>query len=344
MTLYIGLDGHSKTSTFVCVNGHGKVVATQQVITCERELLEFIRGQRGTKKLIFEESHLSQWFYALLLKEVDELTVCHPGYLGKKPGAKTDLRDATHLAQELRCGHVIPVFHDQSQMMELRSLVSGYKDLVQEIVRTKNRYKSLFRSEAIKTPGVGVYRSAERIQELSRKVDRFVAEQLFAQIQFLDEKKKIYIDQFKSNMTKHPDLKRLDAIPGIDCVRAHVIASIICSAHRFKNKHKLWAYSMLVRHNQLSDGVSYGKVKVAGRVELREAFIGIAESIMQCTNNPLRSYYVSLKESGIEHHNAKIALARKVASICLAVLKNRRPYEEEQVKRTIAKVSKAGLI
>jgi len=339
MTCYIGLDGHSKTSTFVVVNGHGKITASQQVHTCERDLLEFIRAQKGAKKLIFEESHLSQWFYALLFKEVDELTVCHPGYLGKKSGAKTDLRDATHLAQELRCGHTVPVFHDQSRMMELRSLVSGYKDLVQEIVRTKNRYKALFRSEAIRTPGVGIYRSSDRIGELSRKVDRFVAEQLFAQNQFLEEKKKIYLEQFKTNMAKHPDLKRLDAIPGIDAVRAHTIAAIICSAHRFKNKHKLWAYAMLVRHNQLSDGISYGKVKVAGRIELREAFIGIAESIIHCSNNTLRSYYESLRESGIEHHNAKIAVARKVASICLAVLKQKRPYEEEKVKRDFAKVS-----
>lgn len=339
MTLYIGLDGHSKTSTFVCVNGHGKVVDSKQIVTCERELLDYVRSKNGIKKLIFEESHLSQWLYALLLKEVDELTVCHPGYLGKKTGAKTDLRDATHLAQELRCGHVVPVFHDPGRMMELRALVSGYKDLVQEIVRTKNRYKALFRSEAIRTPGVGVYRSDERIKELSRQVDRFVAEQLFAQIQFLEEKKKIYLERFRANMKKHPDLERLDAIPGIDAVRAHVIAAIICSAHRFKNKHKLWAYAMLVRHDQQSDGVSYGKVKVAGRIELREAFIGVAETIMQCTDNPLRSYYLSLREDGVEYHNAKIALARKVASICLAVLKQKGPYQEEQVRKDFMKVS-----
>jgi transposase len=277
--------------------------------------------------------------YALLFKEVDELTVCHPGYLGKKTGAKTDLRDAAHLAQELRCGHVVSVFHDPGRMMELRSLVSGYKDLIQEIVRSKNRYKSLFRSEAIKTPGVGVYRSDERIQELSRATDRFVAEQLFVQIQFLEEKKKNYLGRFRANMKKHPDLERLDGIPGIDVVRAHVIAAIICSAHRFKNKHKLWAYAMLVRHDQQSDGVSYGRVKVAGRIELREAFIGIAETIIQCTDNPLRSYYLFLKENGVEHHNAKIAVARKVASICLAVLKQKRPYQEEQVKRDFMKVS-----
>ena len=340
MTLYIGLDGHSKTSTFAVINGHGKVVASQQVITCERELLGFIRSLSGTKKLIFEESHLSQWFYALLLKEVQELTVCHPGYLGKKQGAKTDLRDAIHLAQELRCGHVVPVFHDPGRMFELRSLVSGYQDLVQEIVRTKNRYKALFRSEAIRTPGVGIYRSDDRIPELSREVDRFVASRLFEQITFLEDRKKTYLEQFKSNMKKHPDLQRLDQIPGIDAVRAHVIAAIICSAHRFKNKHKLWAYSMLVKHDQQSDGVSYGKTKVAGRLELKNAFLGIAESILMSSDNPLRNYYLSLRESGVEHKNAKMALARKIASICLAVLKQRRPYQEEIVQKSItAKVS-----
>ena len=178
---------------------------------------------------------------------------------------------------------------------------------------------------------MGVYRSDERIKELSRQVDRFVGEQLFAQIQFLEEKKKTYLERFKVNMKKHPDLNRLDAIPGVDAVRAHVIAAIICSAHRFKNKHKLWAYAMLVRYDQQSDGVSYEKVKVAGRIELREAFIGIAETIMQCTDNPLRSYYLSLREDGVEHHNAKIALARKVASICLAVLKQKSPMTTTEI-------------
>jgi hypothetical protein len=86
------------------------------------------------------------------------------------------------LAQELRCGHVVPIFHDPGRMMELRSLVSGYKNLVLEIVRTKNRYKALFRSEAIKTPGVGVYRSDERINDclgmVRRSIMRVIAKRL----------------------------------------------------------------------------------------------------------------------------------------------------------------------
>ncbi len=304
MSVYIGLDGHSKTSTFVSIGEKGQILTQSQVVTCERELLGFVRSQKGSKRLVFEESHLSQWFFALLSAEVDELVVCHPGYLGKKQGPKDDLRDALHLANELRCGHVIPVFHDQSRMMELRSLISAYRDLVHEIVRTKNRYKALYRSEAIKTPGVSVYRTDERIKELSRATDRFVAEGLFKQIQFLEDRKKIFKEQFSKNMKKHPEIARLAQIPGIESVRANIISALICSPQRFENKHKLWAYSMLVKHDQQSDGKSYGKIKVMGRVELKEVFLGAAESILQMNENPLRLYYERLRQKGTAHHNA----------------------------------------
>ncbi|NOT79965.1 MAG: transposase [Bacteriovoracaceae bacterium] len=55
----------------------------------------------------------------------------------QKPGAKTDFRDAIHLANELRCGHLREVFHDDSHWAQLRTSVSGYLDIVQEIVRFK---------------------------------------------------------------------------------------------------------------------------------------------------------------------------------------------------------------
>ncbi len=335
MDCYIGLDGHSKTSTFVSVSEKGRLLAKSQVVTCERDLLAFIREQKGKKKLIFEESHMSQWFYALFASEVEEVTVCHPGYLGKKQGPKDDLRDALHLANELRCGHVIPVYHDQSRMMELRSLISAYRDLVHEIVRSKNRYKALFRSEAIKTPGVGIYKTNERIKELSRPTDQFVAEGLFDQIEFLEKRKKVFKERLAKNMKKHPDIGRLAQIPGIESVRANIIAALICSPERFENKHKLWAYSMLVKHDQQSDGKSYGKIKIMGRVELKEVFMGAAESILLTTNTSLRRYYDFLRQKGIAHHNAKMSLARKVAAICLAVLKTKRPYDEEMTNRLI---------
>jgi transposase len=51
--------------------------------------------------LVFKECHLSQWVYITLREKVDKLVVCNPVYVAKKQGAKTDFRDALHLAQGL---------------------------------------------------------------------------------------------------------------------------------------------------------------------------------------------------------------------------------------------------
>src|SRR5579862_83434 len=113
METYIGLDAHSSTCTFISMDKPGKIIDEAKVTTTEKNLLNYIRSQKGKKFLVFEESGMSKWLYALFKIEVDELTVCHPGFLGKRQGAKFDRKDAIHLANELRCGHIVPVYHEQ---------------------------------------------------------------------------------------------------------------------------------------------------------------------------------------------------------------------------------------
>lgn len=339
MDTYIGLDAHSTTCTFVSLDSKGKIVKEAKVATTERNLVSFIRGHKGKTSLVFEESSLSKWLYATIKEEVSELVVCNPIFLGKRVSAKHDRNDAHHLANELRCGHVVPVFHDQSEIMELRSLIGGYKDLVQEMVRAKNRYKALFRSQAIATSGSKIYGAEERIQELSGKVDQFVAKRLFDQIAHLETTKSYYRDQFESNMKKISILKKLDTVPGVDAVRAHVIAACIASGHRFRNKHKLWSYAMLVKHIGESDGQIYSKSTRFGKMDLKEAFIGIAESALM-GNSSLRKQYDRMRSDGASHMDAKFAVARRAAAICLQIMKRGTEYDErfEEKKESIKKV------
>ena len=151
MKYYIGLDAHSATSTFAVVDQSGNCILRETVNTAENKLLSVIQRINGERHLTFEESTISQWLYLQLREHVDELLVCNPTYVAKKSGAKTDFRDALHLAQELRTNHLKPVFHDASHWSEIRVSVSGYLDIVGEIVRFKNRLKSVFRAEAIRT-------------------------------------------------------------------------------------------------------------------------------------------------------------------------------------------------
>ena len=342
MDLYIGLDAHSATSTAVVVDGRGEIKLRETFPTSESNLVGFIRRlpQSATLHLTFEECHLAQWLYLTLLEHVDDLIVCNPAYLAKKPGAKTDFRDALHLAQELRTGHLKPVHHESSRWIELRTLVSGYLALVEEIVRAKNRLKAVFRANGLATNTEKFYTTPDRAKELPHESARFVAESLFEQIERLEEVKLGYRGFFERNLKRYRPVKNLDSVPGIDAVRANVIVAAVCQPNRFRNKHQFWGYCMLVRHIQESGGRIYGNKRVHGRVELRDAFVGAAESVLR-TDTSLRAYYDGLRAKGVSDRDAKIALARKIAALCLCLLKNNdtfnNNYDEQQQRRTEAR-------
>lgn len=328
MKYFIGLDAHSSTSTFAVLDKEGQCVLRKTVDTSEKNLWNVIESINGERILTFEESTISQWLYISLREKVDRLLVCNPTYVAKKAGAKTDFRDAIHLANELRCGHLKEVFHDNSHWAQLRTSVSGYLDIVQEIVRFKNRLKSVFRAEGLKTDENNFYKNKERCIELKNDSSKFVATNLFSQVEFLENEKIKYLDWFKNNQKKYRPIRNLMTIPGISIVRANIITAIVCQPERFRNKHQFWGYCMLVRHIQISAGKIYGNKRVHGRRELRDIFIGAAESAMR-TETTLRDYHDALRAKGISAKDAKVALARKIASLSLHLLKNNDTYNDD---------------
>lgn len=331
MKYYIGLDAHSATCTFAVVDKNGDCKLRKTVDTTEKNLHWVIDQIHGETELTLEESTLSQWLYLILKDKVDRLLICNPLYIAKKQGAKTDFRDALHLAQELRTNHLSEVHHESSHWIELRTIVSGYQDITQEIVRSKNRLKSIFRGSAIKTDEASFYKNIERGKELKNNSEKFVAEKLFSQIHYLEEEKLKYKDEFKRNKLKYRPIRNLITIPGINIIRSNVIAAMVTTPHRFKNKHKFWGYCMLVRHIQESGGRIYGNKRIHGRRELRDAFLGAAESALR-TETSLRDHYdiVRLKHS---HKDAKLSVARRIAAISLSLLKNNETYHDDWEER-----------
>jgi transposase len=327
MKHFIGLDAHSKSCTFVVQDESGKVTHRTIVKTSERTLLGFLATLPGEKILAVEESHVSQWIYVLLHEKVDKLIVCNPCYLAKHQGPKTDYRDALRLCNELRGNFLKPVYHDESKWIQLRVLVSGYLDLVSEIIRTKNRLKAIFRSEVLDTSDAKFYKSKERAKELSHEHGRFVADSLFKQVEHLEERKLEFKVIFTKNMKTYRALKNLATIPGIDAVRANIIMAIVCMPHRFESKYKFWAYCMLVRYLQISDGKIYGSKKIRARFELKSLFMGAAENALQA-ENCLKDHYDRQRKKGVDHRGAKISVARLIAAATLSILKNNGKFDE----------------
>ena len=147
---YIGCDAHISSCTFHVIDREGKSLDWREIETNGAKLVSYLREIPGEKKLAIEETNLSRWLHSILSPEVNELIVCNPLTNGlMNQGAKTDRVDALKLAQLLRGNFLQPVFHKGDAREELRDLVSGYLDLIQDFVRLKNQYKALFRSQGI---------------------------------------------------------------------------------------------------------------------------------------------------------------------------------------------------
>jgi len=327
---FIGMDAHSRTSTFVVVGKSGKVLRRARAKTQEDELLAFVRSVKGAKKLAFEEGVMSQWLYLTLKDEVDELVVCQPR---EKRGAKTDEIDAGELADLLRVGRLIPVFHEDSDLMHLRTLISGYGDVVQELTRAKNRYRALYRQVAIPTKVSGFYESEEMLDLLDTDERRYVACTLFEQLALLEEQRRGYVERFEANVRKYKPIKLLTSIPGIGVVRTNRIVGVMVTPFRFPKKYNLFSYAMLTKHNRMSDGKQYGKKRAHGQTVLKEVFKSAALTAIK-SDNAFRRKYDAMRESGKTDKAARAAVAKKIAATVLGVWKSGKKYNDKHTEVT----------
>jgi transposase len=308
---FIGMDAHSRTSTFVVLGKSGKVLRRAKVKTQEDELLAFVRSVKGAKSLAFEEGVMSQWLYLLIKDEVDELVVCQPR---EKSGAKTDEIDAGEIADLLRVGRLKAVFHEDSELMNLRTLVSGYEDVVAEVVRTKNRYKALYRQVAIPTKVAGFYESTEMLG-------------------LLEEQRRGYLERFDENVRTYKPIKLLTSIPGIGSVRANQIVAVMVTPHRFATKYNLFAYAGLTKHVRESDGKQYGKKRARGPRLLKNAFKSAALRTIK-SNTAFRRKYDAMRSAGKDDRAARSAVAKKIAATTLGVWKSGKRYDDKHMEVT----------
>lgn len=325
---FIGIDVHSRRSACIVLGKTGKILNKVTIKTQESDLINFVRSVKGKKKLAFEEGVMSQWLYLLLKDEVEQIIVCQPH---RKQGPKTDFIDAAEIADLLRVGRLKSVFHADTELMTLRTLVSGYLKLIQEITRTKNRYNALYRQVAIATDMSNFYTSQDNLVLLPDEPRRFVATSLFEQLALLEAHRQEYVNRFEANAYKYKPVRLLTSIPSIGVIRANLIVGILITPYRFPKKYNLFAYSVLTKHNRTSDGKPYGKSKAQGRVVLKEVFKMAALQAIRA-DNAFRRKYLEMKEAGCSERAARNAIAKTLAATVLGVWKSGKKYDDTMME------------
>ena len=320
---YIGVDVHSSTCSLCVMDSHGVEIDAKTIATNGRLLIDYLKSLGNNISIAFEECDLSSWLFDILRHHVRQVVICNPAANAQYKRAKTDKLDARHLADLLRGGYLLPVFHDGSEREKFRVLVSAYEDIVQEIVRSRNRLRALKRRD----------RPVSEQKNFLNHVE-FIREHSTDHLQQLLRSQDEYQLKLQSSIKRFKETKYLLSIPGIGPIQTARIIAQVVDPGRFKNKYKFFAYCGLVRHPRISNKRFYGATRIFGNRMLKCVFKMAAHSALR-GDNALRTYYESLRDKGLGDDDARNAVARKIATLTLTLWKNNQCFNEKKLLQSL---------
>jgi transposase len=350
---YIGMDVHQATISAAVMDVRGKLLMECVLETKASTIVEFIQGLKPPLCLTFEEGTSAAWLHDLVKPRVSRLVVCDPRKAALlKDGSKSDRIDARKLAELLRTNQLKPVYHGEHGMRRLKELGRSYLTLTKDVTRVMNRIKALYRSWAIPCSGTTVYAPRHRQEWLAKIVEPGVRVRAVHLYQQLDSLEPIRLEARRELLREshqHPAVKLLRQIPSIGPIRAALLVALLETPDRFRSKRQLWAYSgfAVETHDSGEYRCVRGKVQrnreritVRGlnnnhNKDVKSLFKSAAISA-STRPGPLGEFYTARVESGMRPSMARLTLARKIASITLAMWKKGASFDPKQLQRQAA--------
>ena len=333
---YVGWDVHQASTSYAVLDGGGRLVEEGVLTSDPDRLVGWVSGLSGRVHLTFEESPYADWLYELLEPLVAELVVANARrHLGTGEG-KSDRLDARDLAERLRGGFLVPVYHDRGRLKQLRHLVDGYRGLVQDSVRLQNRRSALARSrglsvdEVLSGASLGSSGAQERFGWL---IDELAA---------IDALRATAERAVKQAVRRSAACRLVETVPAFGPIRSAVVVAKVRTPHRFRTKRQLWKYSGLAivthsssdyvagprglerRHRHTTRGLNRHYCRA-----LKETFKSAA--IDASHRGALSAGYQARIEAGQRPEMVALTMARKLAATCLAVWKSGEPFDASRV-------------
>ena len=346
MDRYVGLDGHAESCTLAVMGPTGKRLKSMVVETNGQVLLEAVRSIPGRIHLCLEEGTQSAWLHELLSPHVEELVVVMPP---ESKGAKDDLRDAWTRADELRKGTIqTRVYKAPLHLAALRNAVRAYGFAVRDVVRAKNRLKSVFLSRGILTD-TSIYAAERRVKRIERLTPphRQLADWLGRQLDELEPLREEAEAWLLKEAKTHPIIRILATAPGMGPIRTAQLVAIAATPERFRTRRQFWSYCGLSIVTRSSADWVRGKDKRWERSQvqqtrgltrkrhplLKSVFKGAATTVIaQLPDHPLHKDYERMLEAGIKPNLAKLTLARRIAATVLSMWRHQEVYDLERHK------------
>jgi transposase len=338
---YVGWDVHQASTSYAVLDGSGHLVEKGVLETDPERLVGWVCGLTGRVHLTFEEGPYAAWLYDMIEPLVAELVVANPRrHLGTGEG-KSDQLDARDLADRLRGGFLVPVYHDRSRLQDLQHLIHGYQSLVQDSVRLQNRRSALARSRGLSVADV---ESGELLGS-SSAMQRF--EWLSDELAAVTVLRKTAEKAVKQAARRSEPCRLLQTMPGFGPIRSAIVVAKVRTPYRFRTKRQLWKYAGLavVTHSS-SDYVKgprglerrqWQQTRGLNRHYSRALkYVFKSAALDASRRGALRPGYEARIAAGQRPEMATLTMARKLAAICLALWKRGETFEVSKIVQNVA--------
>jgi len=110
------------------------------------------------------------------------------------------------------------------------------------------------------------------------------------------------------------------------------IAAAVVDPKRFKHASCFWRYCGLQKYDLISGGRSYGRRSPRYSRALKTVFKTAALVCSRVDDGPLKEYFEFLmKEKNYPEYQARHALARRIATLAIGVMKSGKPLDENEL-------------
>ena len=340
---YVGLDVHSRQSTFAIEDAAGKVIAQGEVPSTPAGFSELVatHGLTPGSQVALETGTVS-FFVARQLSRLglEPIVVdAHEVRLkAHRPNQKSDRRDAFELCEGLRRGIYRSIVHvPRREVGQLRATLSRRRHFVRLQSAQVGAAKALLRGAGLGhlTRSLGTERGWTKLLaaladqaelhahvEQHRALWRCAGEQVVVLEAALAEQRQ---DKSFADATR-----RLQTIPGVGEIVAATAVAVFSEVSRFPDAKHAASYVGLVPSTYSSgEREAYGRVTKRGSAELRAMLCQAAHHAAH-PNHPLNPYFAKLcARRG--YKMAVIAVAHRLCRIMFAMLRHETDFQVDKL-------------
>ena len=331
----IGMDMGDKNHKAVGLSEDGEAVCRDEVPCTPEGVRAYLRRHPGALLAIETGTHC-RWVSGIGLELGHEVLVGNARKLRMiwDSSRKNDWNDAAMLARVARTDRSLlsPVRLRGEGDQELMRLVKSRDLLVKSRTGIVNQIRGFCKSEGVRLPRCSAESFGRMEHEVCASV-RAVTKPLFAMLKELAKKIGVYDRMIADGLKRMrgEDAALLDTIAGVGPVTAAAFLSAAGDVSTFGSARDAGPYFGLVpRQDQSGETDKQLRITKEGNEIVRRLLVTSANYIMGPfgKDSDLRRHGMRIAERGGKNarKRAKVAVARKLAVVMLAVLKSRAAY------------------